>query len=380
MINFISALHIPQGSGLSSLIFSALRWIYNSVGNYGFAIIIFTISLRIILLPMDFGNKYFTKKNAAKMAEFKDEDAALKKLYGNEPMKYLTARRQMYRKNGFNPGTTTLFMLVNVAITLFIFITVFQCLTTISSTNLNRKYQALGTEFVQYTHDNNMDTETFRAQLNTTYTAHNAPFLWVHNIFRPDTWTQRTPSRAEFNSATRNLDLGLDENATAEEIAAFRNAMYETIIENLNRENREGWNGYFILIVAAGVTMYFSTQINMSAMQKKKKAEETSPKEVEVGYSMRKARDQGTPSDVPQINPEAMMKMMKFMMPAIMVFITFTSTAAFALYITAGAIVQTTAGLGSSVIVDRILKNQEEKTKKPDVINPHSRYFKKQYE
>lgn len=419
MINLIASLHIPKGSGLSSLIFGLLRWIYNGVHNYGVTIILFTVILRLIVLPMDFGNKYFSKKNAAKMAEFKDEDAELKKQYSTDPMKYMAARRQMYRKNGFNPAGTSIFMLANIILTLFIFFTVFSCLRTISSTNLNMQYRELGSVYIQYTQDQNLDTDSdaFRTQVNATYTEYNESFLWVHNIFRPDTWASKKPTLSEFYSATKNLDtLPIDEDAIAAEVdeaavlaklkpnaseaakakaiakakadaiadakADYITQMHKTIVANLNAKNKNGWNGCFILIIAAAVTMYFSTQINMATMKKQKTEE--SKKEPEVSYSLRKTKESQGTDAVPQINPEQMQKIMKFMLPGVMIIATFSSNAAFALYITAGSVVQTTLGFGINFIVDRIMKKQEaiKKEKQPDhpVINPHSRYFKKQYE
>lgn len=418
MINLIASLHIPEGSGLKYLIYGLLRWIYNGIGSYGWAIIVFTILLRLIVLPLDFGNKYFTKKNAVKMAEFKDQDAELKKQFAEDPMKYMTARRQMFRQNGYNPMGSSLFMLTNVVLTLFIFITVFQCLSTVSSTNLNRQYKELGAVYIQYSQGENLDIESsaFREQINKTYGECNESFLWIHNIFRPDTWTSKKSSFSEFYSATKNMDLPIDEdaiiagideeaviaklkaNASAEtKIKAIAKAktdaiaeakieyireMHKTVNANLVGDNKDGWNGYFILVIGSAVTMYFSTKVTM-ATQQKQKTEDTK-KEIEVGYSLRKAKESERPSDIPQVDPEQIQKVMKFILPGIMVIFTFTSTAAFALYITAGAIIQTTFGIVINNLVGKILQKQQDaqnanKPKHP-VINPHSRYFKKQYE
>jgi len=376
-MTLLAAIQIPKAGGLNGLIYGLLGGIYDLVGNYGFAVILFTLVLRLIVLPMDFGNKYFTKRNAAKMAEFKDEDSALKQQFANNPMAYMTARREMYRRNGYNPMGSSLFMLANVVLTLFIFITVFSCLGSVSTLNINNQYKELSNIYIQY-QQGTIDEDDFKIQLDATYEQYNSSFLWVHNIFRPDTWASKTPDSAEFNKAISDNDLP----ETATDKAAYRNEMYKAIYTDNLAKTKTGWNGYFLLVILAAVTMYFSTTINMKTMQKKK-AEE-SKKEVEVGYSIRKTRELQSDSAIPSIDPAQMGKIMKYVLPAIMVIVTLSSNAAFALYISMGAIIQTSLGFGINALVDVILKKQEAKAKadapKHPVINPHSRYFKKKHD
>lgn len=380
MINFLAAIQFPKGSGLSSLIYGLLRWVYSFVGNYGLAIIVFTLLMRLIVLPIDFLNKYFSKKNAAKLATFKDEDAALKKQYADNPMKYLAERRNMYRRNGYSPGVSSLVMIANTVLTLFIFITVFRCLGSVSTLNLNVQSQQLHAVYVRHEQAQTLDSDAFRTELNEVYDENNSSFLWIHNIFRPDTWSAKVPSFSEFKGSVYKQYPDAD--ARPEVSEEMYNAIFKGDNAALDKTNRSGWNGYFILIVLSAVTMFFSTKVNMAAM--KKKQEEDAQKEVEIGYSMRKAKATTSPDAIPQINPEAMQKMMSYMLPAVMVIATFTATAAFALYISAGAVIQTSLGIGTNFIVGKMLKKQEEKEKEksPDktIINPHSRYFKKKYE
>ena len=382
MFEILATIQIPKGSGIGVLIYGLLGGIYNLVGNYGFAVILFTLALRLIVLPMDFGNKYFTKKNAAKTAEFRDEDAALKQQFAADPMKYMTARREMWRRNGYNPMGSSLFMIVNLVLTLFIFFTVFSCLGQVSTVNLNYQYEQLAVVYNEHEQDGTLETTDFRAQLNSAYTENNSSFLWVHNIFRPDTWAQKYPTFEEFKKATTDVALPLASDATAEQKENYRSEMYDTIIANLDAKNKNGWNGFFLLVIASAVTMYFSTAVNMAAMQKKKAADATKP--VEVGYSVRHTRENQPDNAIPTIDPAQMGKIMKWVLPVIMVIVTFSSNAAFALYISAGAIIQTSLGFGVNALVDMILKKQEARAKadapEHPIINPHSRYFKKRYE
>jgi len=385
MINLLASAFIPEGTDpFNTIVFGLLGGLTQAVG-YGFAIILFAVILRLALLPLDVLNKYFTKRNAIRTAEFKEEDAELKKQFAAEPMKYLSARREMYRRNGYKPGPSMFVMLGNMVVTTMIFFAVFACLNQISSANLDRQSRALHVEYVRHAEagtlvEGTLDGKTFREDINYVYQAHTEPFLWVHNVFRADTFfADKIPSLAEFRNA---VDV---ETVTSEKVEEAYNFIFSRNEDGsysgtgLSRGNSRGSNGYMVFLVIVPVTMFFSMQINMTAMQKKKAAE--TKKEVEVGYSMRQAKAQVDPGAVPQIDPQKMMKYMKFLMPAMMILFVFSSAAAFALYIAVGAIMQTTLGLASNKIIDTILKKQEakndgEKPKHP-VINPHTRYFKK---
>jgi len=412
MLNFIASAYIPQGNDpFNTIVFGLLTGLVGIVGSYGVAIILFSLILRLALAPLDVLNKYFTKRNASRTAEFKDEDAELKKQYAADPMKYMAARREMYRRNGYKAGPSSLIMVANTVVTMMVFFAVFACLGQVSTANLRLQSEELGKEYMRQEiaqtikDENDEYTTEFSEGINDVYGQYNERFLWVHNVFRPDTWTSRAPSLTEFGNAVWELEFdeavlaaveideqevlnGLRPNATDEQKAQaladarrteYINQMHASIIANLYPRNSSGWNGYLVLAVLVPVIMYFSMQVNMTAMQKRKA--EAEKKEAEVGYSMRQAKAQVDPAAMPQIDPQKMMKYMKFLMPALMIMFAIQSAAAFALYIAAGAILQTTMGLGTNKLIEKIIKKQEAKrdADKPThpVINPHTRYFKK---
>jgi len=77
-------------------------------------------------------------------------------------------------------------------------------------------------------------------------------------------------------------------------------------------------------------------------------------------------------------------KVMLFVMPAIMVFFTMSSTAALAIYIITNSLIATGTTLGMNWPVDKLLAWEEKRrvargdTPETDtgVINPHAKYFK----
>lgn len=345
---------------LSKLLFGLLKWVHGLTGEYWLTIILFTLFMRLITLPVDFLNKYFTKKNTIKMAEIKPEEDQLKKQYADNPMMFNRARQDLYKKHGHSMGGFCLVSLLNMVVMLMVFIGVFTSLREVSNLNIYYQYNQLQETYVAY-----IDSDDLADKLNETYNENNTSFLWVKNIWRPDTWGSQTLEYSDFKEAVKDIKgVELPDEATY-------NAIYTPI-----KADRGGWNGLLILILFAGATSYLSAVVNSKQMAKK--AEDKKPADLEVSYSMRKAKEQEEPAQVPQIDPAMMNKMMKFVMPVIMVMFTFSSTAALALYITVSSLLSTGLMFLSGMVVDKIIVKQAkaEKEKEPTVINPHAKYFK----
>lgn len=88
---------------------------------------------------------------------------------------------------------------------------------------------------------------------------------------------------------------------------------------------------------------------------------------------------------LPSVDPVMMGKIMKIVLPAMMVFFTLSSTAALAIYIVTNSVVTTVLTFGLTYPVDKLLKYKDnkkaqsgDKTPKFDggIINPHAKYFK----
>ena len=402
--NLISSIQFPGGGNfLEVIVFGLLRFMYDIAGSYGIAIILFTILMRTIMVPLDFANKYFTKKNAVKMAEMKPELDKVAKAYAGDPLGKNRATQAVYRRNGHSMGGFCFFMFVNLAFTLVLFITVFGCLNMLSNYNVNHQFKELQAVYNQHlqstynefnpehpdwnlTHDQNspefaaarqaiIDSDEFRAAILARHNETRVSFLWVNNMWRPDNWSSRTLEWNAFNSARNQVNSA--------ERAVTTQEQYNAIMGIVNSDSRNrGWNGLFILIVLAGVTTYFSAVINAKAMQKRIDEKKAKEEEQEVAkYSIRDTMETGDgDKPLPQIDPAMMGKMMKIVLPLIMVVFTFISTAALALYITIGAIMTTGYSFLTSAVADKILKKQEDKKKEEgpgNIINPHAKYFKR---
>lgn len=79
--------------------FSLLDWLYAHVGNWGIAIVLLTIIIRIILFPLSF-------KGMVGMQKLKDLAPKMKEIqekYKGDPQKMQASMMELYKKHGANP-------------------------------------------------------------------------------------------------------------------------------------------------------------------------------------------------------------------------------------------------------------------------------------
>ena len=71
-----------------------LNWLYNFFNNYGIAIIVFSIILRIILIPITIKQQQSLKKSAKLQKEMAD----IQKKYKNNPEKLNQETIELYKR------------------------------------------------------------------------------------------------------------------------------------------------------------------------------------------------------------------------------------------------------------------------------------------
>ena len=76
-----------------------LNAIYGVVGNYGIAIIIVTVLMRIIIFPLTLKQE----KSMKKMRELQPELEKIKEKYKDNPQEYQQKTAELYRESGVNP-------------------------------------------------------------------------------------------------------------------------------------------------------------------------------------------------------------------------------------------------------------------------------------
>ena len=99
-------------SFLTKPIFMAINWFYGLVGNFGIAIISFTILMRLILFPL----AQASFKSMAKMKKLQPEMQRLKETYPDDRQKMQQELMALYKKEGANPVAGCLPILVQIPI------------------------------------------------------------------------------------------------------------------------------------------------------------------------------------------------------------------------------------------------------------------------
>lgn len=141
---------------MNDFLVAILNGINSVIHNYGWSMVVFTLLIKLILLPLD----YKSRKSMRRMTKLQPQIAKLQKKYANDKEKLNQKSAELYRKEGINPMSGCLPLLVSMAI-LWI---MFAAMRTVANTEMAS--QALG--------------------LLTTGTQTNESWLWIKNIWMPD--------------------------------------------------------------------------------------------------------------------------------------------------------------------------------------------------
>ena len=141
---------------MNDFLVAILNGINSVIHNYGWSMVVFTLLIKLILLPLD----YKSRKSMRRMTRLQPQVAKLQKKYANDKDKLNQKTAELYRREGINPMSGCLPMLVSMVI-LFI---MFAAMRTVANTEMAS--QALG--------------------LLTTGTQTNESWLWIKNIWMPD--------------------------------------------------------------------------------------------------------------------------------------------------------------------------------------------------
>jgi len=102
---------------MSGLFQSILEWIYSWIGNYGWSVVVFTLLVRLVLLPLDIKSK----KGMRAMSKVQPKVQALQKKYANDKDKLNLKLNELYRKEHVSPMAGCLPMLISLPILWFMF-------------------------------------------------------------------------------------------------------------------------------------------------------------------------------------------------------------------------------------------------------------------
>ena len=119
-----------------------LYFCYMFFKNYGLALILFTLIIKILLLPLAVKQQ----KNTAHMASVSPKLEKIKKKYGNDKQKYQEEQMKIYSEEGVNPMASCLPLLIQMPILFGLIYVVYAPLTYIlrfSESTINAAKQVL---------------------------------------------------------------------------------------------------------------------------------------------------------------------------------------------------------------------------------------------
>jgi len=141
---------------MNDFLFGILEWINGWVGNYGWAMIVFTVLIRLVLTPLDVKSRISMRKTS----KLQPQLAALQKKYANDKEKLNQKTAELYKKEHINPLSSCLPLLL----TWPILIAVFGAMRMAANRELLQ----------QVTQLLNMEKPTLE------------PWLWIKNLWMPD--------------------------------------------------------------------------------------------------------------------------------------------------------------------------------------------------
>lgn len=323
-------------------------------GSFALSIIILTICIKLVMSPIDYFNRKTNKKMADIQKRIQPQMEAINKKYANDAKMRNQKLGELYQKERINPIGSCSIMLISMALTLTIFITLFNGMNTMASYKIADQYEKLQIAYVtEYAQENNIslnqegktiyeicvpiiedinaiqdETEKNEVILianqnvEKVYKETKQGFLWIDNIWLADSPLKNSiPSYEEYASVAR---LSQEDRENEE----YKN-VYNQIMEPL-KTTQGRVNGYFILVIlCAGVSF------------------------LNQWFMMRKMKKEGTKQSSGLV--------MLIVMPLIMLLFAFMYTTMFTLYMITGQLVSLVTMPLINKIGDVVDKRKENK-------------------
>ena len=102
---------------MNDFLYNILAWIQGLVGNWGLAMIVFTIMIRLVLTPLDIKSRVSMRKTTKLQPQLQ----ALQKKYANDKEKLNAKTAELYKKEHINPLSSCLPLLLTWPILIAVF-------------------------------------------------------------------------------------------------------------------------------------------------------------------------------------------------------------------------------------------------------------------
>lgn len=316
---------------ISDLFRMILNGINTLVGNYGVAVVLFTLFVRLIILPLDIKSK----KSMRAMTRIQPKVAELQAKYGKDQEKLNQKTMELYRKEKVSPTAGCLPLLIQLPVLWFMFAAM---------------REVANEQTIKMILDLASQVASGVAPEDCTVTLQS--FLWIKNLFQPDTFCSILPAfgdKLSMISAVSGSSILTAENIEAaraflstDAYAAIATAfgagqfisypipvlittLYITVPNSLNSLVNCA-NGLLLLPVLAGLTQWLMTRITNGK----------NPQPTQQQQSM---------------------NFMNWFFPLFSVYICLSYNAAFSLYWVAGNLI----AIVQQIVVNKVLDAKEKK-------------------
>lgn len=283
---------------ISSLFGYLLNALYSVFSNYGIAIIVFSIILRIILIPITIKQQ----KSLKKSAELQEQMKEIQRKYKNNPEKLNQETIDLYKREKLSPFAGCFSSIIQLVIILSVFWLVSQPLTYMKKIDINV-------------------INDYKTQLQQEGAQSSYAEIAIINKYG-----------AQDEQVRLNMDfLGLD-------------------LSKVPKDNMGDWTVYIIpvLYVISSITSIKVTNMFNNSKKKVNKKQ----KAITDGTDM---QNQNEPNELEAM--EAMNKNMMYMLPLMTVFIAFIAPLGLALY----WFVSNVLIIIEKIIIETVMKHKEEK-------------------
>ncbi len=344
------------------------------VGSYAWTIILFTLVLKLILSPLDFLQRFYTNKTMRAQQKLQPQLMKLQRQYGQNQNLLYQKQNELYKKSGFSMKGSCIVMLIYMAVTLTVFITLYTSIQYIAGFKIKNQFEDLQATYnsvyeVEYYDYLGVDYDTLNA-FETDNEKHNYIVVLENQKIAIDGLETVKQTKDEIISLSQDevvkryleikdswlwiKNIWIADKATASEILQYnsyvsltgdksiRESDYNLVIQKLldGENGTNGVNGYYILSILVLVVSFLSQWIS---------------------------RKMSTPKgQSPQSQP-GMTKIMMFLLPVIMLIFTLNSSAIFSIYILFNSIISTllipVITAICNAIESRREKKEQEKTK-----------------
>ena len=383
---------------------SLIRWLITSVGSVGVGIILFSIVLKVIVLPFDVYQRISMRKQNLKMKENQARMEKLQKQYANDKDKYNQKVMEMYKESGISMFSSCLPMILSLVI-FIVAINAFNAYSQYANVeNYNRMVNAYNAKVESLCEDlkedcdgnydetqnvyffdaeklyDKQEIKTFvddamkadknktketaikeyfesegqKAVLSTyeTDVIKHTSFLWVKNIWATDaSYKHPVLQFSEFKAEVERQNFQVGDKTTgfagvAEYTNAYDDVTYETITGKLTTQKTQA-NGYYILILLSIGTILLQQWISMAGQKEQQK------------YSS--VDGQGA----------SQQKMTLIIMTIMFAIFAFMYSSAFSIYM----IMSNLLSLASTLIINKIVDISERKKEEKALVEKYNKRF-----